>query len=641
MTNHSNHRTFDDRSDAGQAQMRRRLDHVAAAVDVGELETARAAVADRVGRRRTRKRVGAALGAVAAITLATAGVLTIGGDDPDTLVTSDDVEVPATDAESTESTLELAPPTGRQPVELIDGAARVVSSAGTDGAPEYGEWMVPWEDGFLVGSLSFPPQPLPDELPEEVLALFPPEVIEVFGGDLPATISEATERLSDAGLLDVVSQIIQDNPEAYDAIYGAPSNTAPTLDVRFTVDGVTWEPREMVLPAGADYLSNVTAAGDRIAAVYSISDPLTGMPIGDRVIVASTTDLVTWTTQDIVLTKPGDLPEGVTWSTFPASLVANDDAWVVSLFTSINVDPLVLLPAEVSAEIDSEAGYGLGTDDAGISILLDLDENGENPGRTLTYTWAELGISPEVAQLILDQDFTPEWWTSSWDGTPTPAAAPPMHGLAAATPSGFVIWTDRTWFSPDGVTWADSALPGDAMGVSGAFAIDGGLIVVAQGDGGDALVYRLDERGGDAVALELADVPAGSFSAVGPMSGSGAGSATAGMIVDLAAAVPDEALLSVEVDGYRLTALQPSGIFEVVELSTGEVVVSEAPFGPGGAASGSIRHRRRRRDRLGPRHRRGAGRVPQRGARRSRNRVLRRRRRRLLPGLLVARVARR
>ena len=104
---------FDDRSEADQAEMRRRLDHVAAAVDVGEFETARAAVADRVGRRRTRKRVGAALGAVAAITLATAGVLTIGGDDPDTLVTSDDVEMPTTDTESTEPTLEMPPPAGQ------------------------------------------------------------------------------------------------------------------------------------------------------------------------------------------------------------------------------------------------------------------------------------------------------------------------------------------------------------------------------------------------------------------------------------------------------------------------------------------------------------------------------------------------
>ena len=107
-------------------------------------------------------------------------------------------------------------------VEVIDGVAQVGASAGSNGAPEYGEWSVPWEDGFLVGSTFFPPQPLPDELPEEVRALFPQEVLDLFDGGLPATISEATTMLSDAGLLDVVSEIISNNPEAYDAIYGTP-----------------------------------------------------------------------------------------------------------------------------------------------------------------------------------------------------------------------------------------------------------------------------------------------------------------------------------------------------------------------------------------------------------------------------------
>ncbi len=121
---------------------------------------------------------------------------------------------------------------------------------------EYGEWIVPWEDGFLVGSMAYQPQPLPDELPEEVVALFPQEVIDLFGGDLPATISEATEQLSEAGLLEVVSEIIQNNPAASEAIYGVETGP-PTLDVRYTVDGITWEPREVVAPPGATYFSGV------------------------------------------------------------------------------------------------------------------------------------------------------------------------------------------------------------------------------------------------------------------------------------------------------------------------------------------------------------------------------------------------
>ena len=199
-----------DRSEADHAEMRRRLDEVASVVDVGDLEVARADVGHRVGRRRTRRRIGVTIGAVAVIAAATTAVLTVGGDEPDTLVTTDDTQVTASlpddDVESPEPTLAVAPVTPS--VEVIDGVAQVGASAGSNGAPEYGEWSVPWEDGFLVGSTYFPPQPLPDELPEEVRALFPQEVLDLFDGGLPATISEATTMLSDAGLLDVVSEII-------------------------------------------------------------------------------------------------------------------------------------------------------------------------------------------------------------------------------------------------------------------------------------------------------------------------------------------------------------------------------------------------------------------------------------------------
>ena len=51
----------------------------------------------------------------------------------------------------------------------------------------------PWRDGFVAGSVVFPPQSLPAELPPEIAALFPQEVIDLFAGELPATIDEATD----------------------------------------------------------------------------------------------------------------------------------------------------------------------------------------------------------------------------------------------------------------------------------------------------------------------------------------------------------------------------------------------------------------------------------------------------------------
>ncbi len=568
-----------DGSEAGDAEMRRRLDDVASVVDVGDLEVARADVGHRVGRRRTRRRIGATIGAVAVIAAATTAVLTVGGDEPDTLVTTDDTQVtvslPDDDADSPEPTLAVAPDVSS--VEVIDGVAQVGASAGANGAPEYGEWSVPWEDGFLVGSTYFPPQPLPDELPEEVRALFPQEVLDVFHGGLPATISEATTMLSDAGLLDVVSEIIGNNPEAYDAIYGAPVRVAPTLDVRFTVDGKTWEPRELVLPPDATSFSGAAAVGDRLAVVYTIIDPLTGTPSGGRVVVATTTDLSTWTTQEIVLPSPGELPEGVNWSVFAQGLVANESGWVVPIYSSVDIDAYSLVPEDVRMGIDDSSGVSVSTSSDGVTIESGFDEDGNNSALSVLYTWEELGVDPDLAALISQQNFTPTMWTSSWEGTPLATDAPVAQGPMVATPAGFVTWSDQTWFSPDGVTWTASPLPIGASWVSGAFTVDDGLIVLSSTDTGESLIHHVDERGGNPARLDLPVGPDGSLvSGVSAM-----GSTTTGMIVSVTPPVAEGELLSVEVDGYRLTVRQPSGVFEVVDVATGDVIVSEIPFGPG------------------------------------------------------------
>ena len=569
-----------DHDELQSEEFHERLSGIASAIDVGTLEHERSKVDDLVGRRRTRKRVAAVLGAAAAIGLvATTVVLTMGGDEPDTLATTDDTMAPNTilddSVDAPEPTLDL-PVAAAQPVQLIDVTAGSGSVAGVNGAPEYGEWIVPWDDGFLVGSMGYQPQPLPDELPEEVVALFPQEVIDLFGGDLPATISEATEQLSEAGLLEVVSDIIQNNPAASEAIYGVETGP-PTLDVRYTVDGVTWEPREVVAPAGATYFSGVTAVDDRLAVVYSDIDPLTGTTSDGSVTVATTSDLSTWTEQDIVVPSPGELPEGINWSVYAQELVANDNGWVLSVSDSIDADPYRLLPQDLLDEMDAGNGFGIGTTGTGIRIDYGFDPDGNSPTESRTFTWDELGVAPEVAQLLAAQDYSPTLWAASWDGQPTLADAPPVMGPIATTPAGFVQWTDQTWFSTDGITWTASPLPDGASWVSGAFNIDSGLIVMSTSESGETVVHRVDERGGNAVLLDL---PVPGSSSLSPM-GSYGGSVTSGALVSVDPVVAPDEQLSVEVDGYRLTLPGRSGIFEVTDVATGEVVVSERPLGPG------------------------------------------------------------
>jgi len=575
-------------SDIEPSDIGRRLGGVAAGIDVGELEAARTNIDGVVGRRRTRKRLGAGLGAAAVIALvASAVVLTIGGAEPDTLVTTDDTIAPdiAPDdsVDAPDPTLAL-PVVTAQPVQLVDGAVRPGSAAGANGAPQFGEWIVPWADGFLVGTTQSAPQRLPDELPAEVLALFPQEVIDFFDGDLPDTVDEATEQLSEAGLLDAVTEVIQNNPVASDAIFGAPTE-APTLDVRFTVDGVAWEPREMVLPSGATYLSSVAAVGDRLAAVYSVVDPLTGSSVDGTITVATTTDLTNWTTQDIVAPSPSELPDGFTWQASAQGFAANDNGWVVSVYGSVDMDPYALVPAEVRDEIDAANGMGVSTDELGITIQYDFDDTGNTAGRTRTFTWDELGVAPDVAQLVSGQNPASTLWAATWDGEPVPTDGPRDGGTIAVTPAGFVQWTDRTWFSPDGVTWTANPLPDGVSWVSGAFDIDGGLIVMSSNETGETSLHRVDDRGGNAVLLDLPVLASRSFAPNGPSGGS----MTSGVVVSAdPLVVPGEERLSVEADGYRLTLLEPARIFEVTEVATGVVVVSQNSIGVGAADDSNI-----------------------------------------------------
>jgi hypothetical protein len=178
--------------------------------------------------------------------------------------------------------------------------------------------------------------------------------------------------------------------------------------------------------------------------------------------------------------------------------------------------------------------------------------------------------------LLSEQDYSPTIWAAPWDGQPVLADAAPLGGGIASTPAGFVQWTDQTWFSTDGITWTASPLPAGASWVSGAFNIDGGLIVLASAESGESVVYRVDERGENAVLLELPVPDSSSLS----MTSSFGGSATSGAVVSVDPLATSDERLSVDVDGYRLALPGAAGIFEVTDLATGEVIVSENLFGP-------------------------------------------------------------
>ena len=168
-------------------------------------------------------------------------------------------------------------------------------------------------------------------------------------------------------------------------------------------------------------------------------------------------------------------------------------------------------------------------------------------------------------------------WSAPWTGDPVRSDAPVAIGPMLATDAGFLGWNDQLWFSNDGVSWAPNPLPDDAGPVTGAFAVDGGAIIISMADDGTAIVYRVDAMGGSAERLEIAGLPRN----VQPwMSGDAA-------IVFDASEPPMQTTetLVVEVDGYRLEVPPMTGEFRLVDAATGAVVVADDIRDPEAAES--------------------------------------------------------
>ena len=552
--------------------LRRGLDDLAGSIDVGDLDIQ--TVRSNARRRTRRFRLGASLGVVALLAGATVAVVAFNSDDePDRLATAeveeqDDSDVAPTTVEETPPSTELST-TPALTVEVVERAVTVGQRVGAGGAPEYGEWTAGWQDGFIVGSQSFPPQSLPDELPEEVVALFPQEVLDVFGGELPATISEATQMLSEAGLLETVSEILAANPAASDAIYSVETETTPpTLDVRYTTDGVTWEPIEMTLPPGASYFNGVATVDGRLVVSYGVQDPATGASADGIARVATTENLIDWTVQEIVIPPPPvELPTEAWWSVSVNGVAANEAGWVASVYSGLELDPVRLLPEEVRVEYErSESGYSTSFDDTGIS----LERSVAGEWVTDEYTWEALGISPDTVAYLTGQNYEPSMWTATWDGVPTESPTPGPAQQILATPAGFVGLDDQIWFSADGLTWSANPLPAEDAYVSSSFTFDGGIIAfVGTRDGVRTL--RLDERGGSPEWIDIPGLPENAQGWFGFGNRLGA-------VLDAAEPGPPPPPLVVEADGHRLTIDNATGTAEVVELATDEVVAT-ADFG--------------------------------------------------------------
>lgn len=441
------------------------------------------------------------------------------------------------------------------PVNVVEQAA--ISVAGPAGGDTYTEWLAAWDDGFLSASRTFTPQSLPTELSEEISALFPQEVLDLFEGGLPSTIEEATSMLTEAGLLDEVTDVLAEHPEASEAIYSQPT-AEPVYEVLFTTDGEEWEPLEFVLPEGVGDIRTVRSTGDRLAVLSQVQTQFTGSsfdsPAQDGAIyLSSTTDLLNWDVTELSNDgRPADLPEVLSYSVYPQGLAANADGWVATAFESIDIrlEALGELFPDLGAALQANIGLGYGYDEQGIEISVEPGEydNDGNPipldpatRQEFNLTWDELGV---------DQAFVPSqrgndasMWAASWGNSPVSVEAESAPYDIVAADNGFYGVAETLLYSADGVSWTKLTSPVESFGVQGPLPIGDGVAVMVMTEAG-SITYRVNGATDVWEPIDLDGIPDN-------LSGNFGNSGAVWMLVEQD--VPEPTSITVEADGFTLT----------------------------------------------------------------------------------------
>ncbi|MDJ0768076.1 MAG: hypothetical protein QNJ12_04750 [Ilumatobacter sp.] len=471
-------------------------------------------------RRRRRALVG---GGVAATLFAGAGLLiaVTGGEDSAVQIaddetsdetsedTSDDAGAAAAstgdgaDTSATETRDTVPPEAGTDDDAATSSVAEVAPAlpASTENAVQ----LLPWHDGFLSISHEFEPQPL-TPLPDEIVALFPPEVQEAFPDGLPPTIQEATEVLGEAGLLDEVSAVLEEHPEASDAIYATPP-PPPRLTARFTTDGVDWTTTEIELPLQFGHQFRV--AGDRLVA-WGVDEPTyderPGRPDDDgtrTLVIATTTDLVTWSTVEVELAVTPTVDEFVHTDIWVESVALSGDRWLALAQQHTWFDFEQLLPDDIREMMQSRGGGGYSNSSSGIEVEV-FDEAGERT--TFEFTWEELGLDGNPEPLRFEPDMRLLGGDLGGDHGELPLPDDFGWGTLTTLDDEFVLITDSKMLSSaDGSAW--TSLPGVPVGshITSIVPIDNGHLIVGDSlEGPQAWIRAAD---GSLTEAQLPELP--------------------------------------------------------------------------------------------------------------------------------------
>lgn len=342
--------------------------------------------------------------------------------------------------------------------------------------------------------------------------MFPPEVVALFPDGLPPTMEEATDILSEAGLLDVVSDIVTNDAAARAAVF-ADVRSSPRV-LAWSPDGTAWEPREVTLPAEFGDVVYESAGGRLIA--YGTPPAAGLLPVPpSATTVATTTNLVDWTAEDVEAEFDVELPPGALVRVMPSRLVANDVGWVLEQYVSLDVS-IEALAAELIGEPSPADVTVIERNTEGVRV--EVTAAGAVGSESVFVTWEELGFDGSLTPFLTPFGFgapaVPEMWSATWDGVPVRVDGDRNEGVVeapgslAATGDGFLKLSDPVLFSADGVEWSiDASQPPPPAAVPGsgvAMPVRDGAATLATDRSGDTIVLWTDSTGRDweEIALE-------------------------------------------------------------------------------------------------------------------------------------------
>jgi hypothetical protein len=517
-----------------------------------------------------------------------------------------------------------------------DGLAADVPAS--ESASYYGgdSWLVPWADGFLDISLTYNPPPLP-EITDEIAAGLPVELLDAIEVSGATTVDDVYRLIDENELWELVEGIESEDHEDPLAWMYQVEPPPPTMEIRRSSDGTSWETLDDVSIPGGESIVGVASDGAHLVVAtqtWDYGDELE--PPRTSMYVATTSDLEAWDIHELPSADPGSVPEHVQLETGLGGVAIGDAGWLALGNTWAWLDEWSLLSGVLG---DTGEGWNTRADESGLTVEIyapfdgefaedteygAVDETGDavegeegdvivdggddavypavHPeelecceiAETLFLGWDDLGVDYATWQQYHEGEGggTTTTWTATWGADPveTVLETDIELGSVVGSDSGFVAlgWGRReggtnVLFSEDGRTWVERSSPAEGAGIwiDSIAAVDGGIVATGSTEyAPGTLVWQATS---DATDWELVDVPGldadtwfGLYSQ--------ASSPGVAAFVDLAdysihEPPPVEVDLEIEYDGFMITTDQmPDGGSSVLitEIATGEVVLDAA-----------------------------------------------------------------